>query len=164
MPEWVALAVICERPTHGFAIATLTTRTGPVGRVWQIPRPVVYRALGRLLDAGLITPECVEPGLGPQRTRYRATDAGHRAVEGWLAVPVEHVRDVRSHLLVKLALLERTGRDRSALLAGQRARLEPIAEALAREEPGPGLDEALLAWRRACAGAALAFLDDLSAR
>src|SRR5262249_44873611 len=55
------------------------------------------------LAAGLIAPQIVESGRGPQRTIYAATPAGHEAAAAWLDTPVEHVRDVRSHLLIKLA-------------------------------------------------------------
>ena len=84
---------------------------GELGRIWRIPRPVVYRAIGRLVEAGFITPASVEPGLGPQRTIYTVTVPGREAAEHWLSTPVEHVRDIRSHLLIKLALLHRAGRD-----------------------------------------------------
>lgn len=65
LPEWTVLAVLSQQPAHGFAVAQLTAAGGELGRVWQIPRPVIYRAIGRLLDAGLIVPSGVEPGLGP---------------------------------------------------------------------------------------------------
>jgi hypothetical protein len=45
----------------------------------------------------------------------------------WLTRPVEHTRDVRSELLVKLALLDRAGKDPQPLLAAQREQLVPVA-------------------------------------
>src|SRR5215467_6672444 len=79
LPEWTVLAVVNERPTHGFAIAQLTAPQGELGRIWHIPRPVIYRAIGRLLDAGLLVPGAVESGRGPQRTLYSVTPAGRGA-------------------------------------------------------------------------------------
>ena len=163
LPEWTVLAVISQQPTHGFAVAQLTTPDGELGRVWQIPRPVVYRAIGRLVEAGLIRAESVEPGLGPQRTIYTVTPQGRQAAERWLNTPVEHVRDIRSHLLLKLALLDRAGADPADLLERQRAVLEPIARAMqADQPPGDGIEATLLAWRRATAAAALEFLDTIA--
>jgi DNA-binding PadR family transcriptional regulator len=161
--EWVVLAVISERPTHGFAIAQLTAADGDLGRMWQIPRPVVYRALGRIEAADLIANGGTEPGNGPQRTIYAATSTGRRAVAAWLQTPVEHVRDVRSHLLLKLALLHRAGADPADLLRRQQAILAPIARAMitVHEEP-EGFEATLLAWRRANAAAALSFLADIT--
>ncbi len=164
LPEWTVLAVMSQQPTHGFVIAQLTTPDGELGRVWQIPRPVIYRAIGRLAEAGLIAPQGTEPGQGPQRTIYAATDEGRRAVGGWLDTPVEHVRDIRSHFLLKLALLHRQGTDPAGLIRRQRAVLEPIAAAIEAEAPERAFDVTLLAWRRANASAAIAFLDDIAAR
>jgi DNA-binding PadR family transcriptional regulator len=140
----------------------LTDRDGELGRIWHIPRPAIYRALGRVEAAGLVTPDAVEPGRGPQRTIYSTTQAGREAVDAWLGTPVRHVRDVRSHLLMKLALLERAGRDPVDLLIRQRAVLEPIVAAIRAESTErKGFDATLLAWRRATADATLSFLDDV---
>ena len=163
LTEWVVLGVIGERPAHGFAVAALTSDEGELGRIWHIPRPAIYRALGRVEAAGLVAPEGVEPGRGPQRTIYAITPPGREALETWLRTPVRHVRDVRSHLLMKLALLDRAGRDPADLLVRQRAVLEPIVAAIRAEpSPGEGFDAVLLAWRRATASAALSFLDDIT--
>jgi DNA-binding PadR family transcriptional regulator len=160
LPEWLVLAIIGQRPAHGFAVAQRTARAGDLGRIWQIPKAVVYRAIGRLLDAELIVPEGTEPGLGPQRTVYTVTAGGRDAAQRWLHAPVEHVRQIRSELLLKLALLDRAGENPAALLAAQRAVLEPIAEAIeVRRAVSTGFDSTLLAWRRATAIAALDFLD-----
>ena len=165
LAEQTVLVLLSQRPAHGFAVAQLTAPDGELGRIWRIPRPVVYRAIGRLVDAGLITPESVEPGLGPQRTIYTVTALGRQEAELWLSRPVEHVRDIRSHLLIKLALLYRAGRDPAELLRRQRATLEPIARAIqAPHDERDGFDEILLAWRRATAAAALGFLDEIAAK
>jgi DNA-binding PadR family transcriptional regulator len=165
LAEWTVLVLLSQRPAHGFAVSVLTAPDGELGRIWRIPRPVVYRAIGRLLDAGFITPESVEPGLGPQRTIYTATARGREEAEHWLSMPVEHVRDMRSHLLIKLALLHRAGRDPADLIKRQRAALDPIARAMQAPHAEPdGFDEILLAWRRATAAAALGFLDDIAAK
>ena len=163
LPEWLVLAILSRQPAHGFAVAQLTAPDGDLGRVWQIPKAVVYRAIGRLLDAGLIAPESTERGQGPQRTVYTATPPGSEAADRWLRTPVEHVRDIRSHLLLKLALLDRAGDDPADLLRDQRTVLGPIAEAIEdqRAQSG-GFEATLLAWRRATAVAALDFLDTIT--
>jgi DNA-binding PadR family transcriptional regulator len=163
LPEWLVLTILCQQPAHGFAVAQLTATEGDLGRVWQIPKAVVYRAIGRLLEAGLIAPEGTEPGLGPQRTVYTATHAGRDAAGRWLHAPVEHVRQIRSELLLKLALLDRAGENPAALLQAQRAVLEPIVAAIeTRRAHSAGFDATLLAWRRANAVAALDFLDTIA--
>lgn len=163
LPEWLVLAILGRQPSHGFAVAQLTAADGDLGRVWQIPKAVVYRAIGRLLDAGLIVPEGTEPGLGPQRTVYAATADGRAAARRWLHAPVEHVREIRSELLLKLALLDRAGESPADLLRAQRATLEPIVTAIeARRADSAGFDAVLLAWRRATAVAALEFIDTVT--
>jgi len=163
LPEWLVLAILSQQPMHGFAVAQLTAADGELGRVWQIPKAVIYRAIGRLLDARLIVPESTEQGLGPQRTIYAVTPEGRAAARRWLHAPVAHVRDIRSHLLLKLALLDRAGEDPADLLREQRAVLEPIARAIeARRAEQSGFESTLLAWRRATAVAALDFLDTIS--
>ncbi len=163
LPEWLVLALLSLQPMHGFALARLTASGGELGRVWQVPKAVIYRAIGRLEEAGLVTTEGTQPGLGPQRTVYTATPEGRRAAQLWLHTPVEHVRDIRSHLLLKLAMLDRAGGDPMDLLRSQRAVLEPIAEAIEdqRAKSG-GFDATLLAWRGATAVAALDFLDTIT--
>lgn len=163
LPEWTVLAVLREGPTHGFAVAALTAPSGELGRVWQIPRPVIYRALSRLAEAALVAPSAVESGPGPRRTIYTIAAEGAAAVDEWLVAPVRHVRQLRSHLLTKLALHNRRGLDPTALLAAQRAVLVPIAEAVAAErDQCDGFEAVLLTWRHSNATAALRFLDEIS--
>jgi DNA-binding PadR family transcriptional regulator len=163
LAEWTVLTLISEHPTHGFAIARLTAPDGELGRVWHVPRPVIYRTIGRLEEAGLVAPQTVEPGRGPQRTIYAATPVGRKAAAAWLDTPVEHIRDVRSQLLIKLALLDRAGTDPSSLLRRQKAILQPITSAISAERPQrKGFDATLHAWRRATAAAALSFLEDIT--
>jgi DNA-binding PadR family transcriptional regulator len=164
LAEYVVLAVIDEHPKHGFAVASLTAAQGELGRVWQIPRPVIYRSLSRLESEGLVTPGAVESGNGPVRQIFSSTPRGHRAVRRWLDAPVEHVRDMRSHLLMKLALIDRRGESPADLLRRQREALAPIISAFEpdRAADAAGFDATLVAWRRASALAALAFLDEVA--
>lgn len=164
LPEWTVLALLREQPRHGFALAACTAADGYIGRVWHIARPVIYRALDRLEAANLVHPLTVESGPGPQRTIYELTDAGRYAVDEWLAEPVRHVREMRSHLLVKLALLHNRGIEVQPLLRRQRDVLEPIVKALATErEQQDGFDAVIMAWRHTNAAAALDFVIAMAA-
>jgi DNA-binding PadR family transcriptional regulator len=162
LPEWTVLAVVRERPVHGFAVAALTARGGELGRVWQMPRPVIYRALSRLSDAGLVVQKEVESGGGPPRTVFEITDKGRVAVDEWLAQPVAHVRDFRSHLLMKLALRARRDLPMGELLAAQRTVLAPVLEAVRAERANAdGFDGVLLTWRYGNVLAAMRFLEEI---
>jgi hypothetical protein len=92
----------------------------------------------------------------------RITPSGQRAVTEWLDAPVEHVRDARSLLLLKLLFLHRSGADPRPLLDAQRARFEAIAARLRTSvNDSSGFDQTLLRWRLETAAAALRFIDSI---
>jgi PadR family transcriptional regulator AphA len=161
----LVLCLINEGPTHGFAIAHLLARDGSLGRVWHVDKPVIYRAAQRLEHLGLITVSDKQPSRrGAALSRLQITPDGRHAAEVWLRQPVGHPRDIRSELLVKLALLDRAGVDPRELLQAQRGQLAPIADALAsRMHTTTGHDHALALWRHESVSATLRFLDNLLA-
>lgn len=162
LAENIVLCLVAEGSTHGFAIARVVAADQDLGRIFHIPRPIVYRALERLLSADLVSVDGVQASpQGPQRTRYRITRAGRRAVDRWLGSPVAHIRDIRTEFLAKLVLLERAEVDDHPLIAAQREVVAPIVEALSRRT-GTGPDRVVDAWRYQTAQATLAFLDDLA--
>jgi PadR family transcriptional regulator AphA len=123
--EWAVLALLDEGPTHGFAIARAMAEDGEIGKVWSLRRPRVYYAIEALNRLGFARPTgTVASRSGPDRTVLRITPSGRRAVATWLITPVEHVRDARSLLLLKLLFLDRRHADREPLLRAQRACFE----------------------------------------
>ena len=136
--EWAVLALLAEEPSHGFAIARVMAPAGEVGRVWAVRRPLVYRAAETLTRMDLVRPTGTEASrTGPQRTVLAATPAGKRAVTRWLKTPVEHVRDGRSLLMLKLLFLARRGADATPLLTAQRDVFAVRAALLARAPTRP---------------------------
>jgi len=74
--------------------------------------------------------------------------------------PVEHVRDVRSLLMLKLLFLHRSGGDPGQLLEAEQALLEPVSEALeAQARELVGFERMLVQWRLESTRAVLRFLD-----
>jgi DNA-binding PadR family transcriptional regulator len=165
LAEWLVLCLVCERPQHGFAIARLLGPGGAMGQVWRVPKPVVYRALQRLEQLGLVqTTEQQPSNQGPVRSLVAPTPAGRKAATAWLVRPAGHNRDVRSELLVKLALLDRAGTDPQDLLDAQRAALVPVARGLEdRLAASSGFERTLALWRCETMSATLRFLDALPA-
>ena len=147
--EWAVLARVCERPTHGWPIVRALAADGEIGAIWTVRRASVYRALEALTSAGLIAETASETSPeGPERTIYRATQAGRMAVDIWLAAPVEHVRDLRSALLLKLVFGDRIGVDPAPLLASQAEILASLESALEqRLAAAAGADRLLLEYR-----------------
>jgi DNA-binding PadR family transcriptional regulator len=163
LTDWAVLAIVAEAPTHGFAVARELSATGAVGQVWTVARPLVYRSLATLTDRGLIEERGeTQSGRGPTRTMVRATRTGRAALVRWLDTPVEHVREVRTAFLLKLALNDRAGRASSALVARQQAQLAPVFDSLGRRPRGDGFDFVLAQWRRESARAVQRFLSSLA--
>jgi DNA-binding PadR family transcriptional regulator len=163
LTDWAVLGIVAEGPTHGFAIARELAPDRALGQVWTVARPLVYRSLATLTQRGLIEERGeTESGRGPARTIVRVTRTGRAAVTRWLGTPVEHVREVRTAFLLKIALCDRAGRATSELVARQQAQLAPVFAALGRRPKGEGFDFALAQWRRESARAVQRFLDSLA--
>ena len=161
--EWSVLALLAEQPGHGWALARQLTRTGEIGAVWSLGRPLVYRALESLEQRALIEAIGNEPGLrGPNRTIFRATQLGRDELERWLAEPVDHVRDIRATFLLKLILIDRAGLDPEPLLEAQRATVVPAIEALEARLTASGRTERILVhFRLESTRAVVYFIDSL---
>jgi DNA-binding PadR family transcriptional regulator len=152
---------VAEGPTHGFAVAKTLAPDGEIGRVWSLSRPLVYRSLDQLVDVGLVEKGAAEPSeRGPHRTTVEATARGKRMVRGWLTEPVEHVRDVRSLLMLKLLFIARSQLDPQPLLDAQKDQLLPVEAALeGRVGSTEGFERILARWRLESTRAVLRFLD-----
>jgi Predicted transcriptional regulators len=153
------LGIVAERPTHGWPVVRELAPDGAIGRIWTVSRPLVYRSIATLLADGLVEEYGEAAGVrGPQRTIVRATRRGRAALRRWLDEPVEHVREVRNALLVKLALRARAGRPSEALIERQIERLAPVFAAVTRRPSGDGFESVLATWRREQARAVQRFL------
>ena len=157
--EWACLGVIAEKPSHGFAVATRLAPTGDLGRIWSLSRPLTYRAIDQLIGRGYIETRGEEPGIaGGQRTVLRITRAGRAALQAWLTLPVPHLRDLRSELLLKLEIGQHVGAQQTAMLKEQRRIVDGIIRGLEKTSYD---DDIVTAWRIESAEAARRFLDRL---
>lgn len=172
--EWACLGIVGREPTHGFAVASRLKPTGDIGRVWSVSRALTYRALHQLTAYGYIEVVGSEPGVaGGARTIVAITADGRVRLDDWLATPVDHLRDFRTALLLKLVLSQDGGRDPRPLLQRQRDHVARLAVALTdaakpTDEPagGPATIEAadvVALWRSETAQSTLRFLDRLLA-
>jgi len=163
LAEWIVLCVVCEEPRHGFAIARLLDSDGSLGRIWRVPKPVVYRSVQRLEQLGLVRSAALQPShQGPAKSPVDATPAGRQLAVAWLHRPASHNRDVRSELLLKLALIDRAGADPSTLIDAQHDQLGPVARALRdRLATATGFERTLVLWRSETVSATLRFLEAL---
>ena len=156
--EYAVLGILAEGPSHGFAVAKELVANAEVGRILTVRRPLVYRALDRLVDQRLAEPVTTEKSdSGPNRTIHRVTGRGRTRLRRWLDKPVDHVRDMRIEFLLKLAIIRRSGRSPARLVRAQKESLQSTLEAL----DDPETDDHVEIWRRHNARAAGAFLDEL---
>jgi PadR family transcriptional regulator AphA len=131
LAESTCLALISQGVDHGWAIGSLLSPDGDLGRIWSLSRPLTYRAIDQLVERGLVTRTGTGEGRGRERMLLRATAAGKRAAAAWLDSPVEHLRDVRTELLLKLLLRQRAGLPVGALIESQEQALQPALDSLA---------------------------------
>jgi PadR family transcriptional regulator AphA len=139
--ERVCLALIAEQPCHGWALVRALSPDSAIGRVWSLSRPLTYRAIDGLLARGWVVRKGAARGAGPTRQILSATPTGRRQNQRWLSTPVEHIRDVRTELLLKLVLCDRRGVNRGPLLAAQRRAFAPHFEALRRAARARNADD-----------------------
>ncbi len=155
--EWACLGVLAGGPKHGFAVSQELRVSGSIGRVWSLTRPLTYRALDRLVDRGYAEVIGEEPGTaGGNRTMVSITRSGRGALRAWCRTPVEHLRDLRSELLLKLVVSERNGFDTSRLITAQRI----IVNEFVRTHRTSS--DVVESWRHEMAVAAERFLDSLT--
>ena len=106
--DQIVLAIIGEKPQHGFAISKELDNDPSLAAVVRIRRPLVYRSINCLLDAKLIRESKIEPGdQGSQRVIFTVTSTGKLASNTWLNEVVDHPRDARIELLAKFVLRNR---------------------------------------------------------
>jgi DNA-binding PadR family transcriptional regulator len=153
--EWACLGLLYPAPTHGFAIAARLKPGGDIGRVWSLSRALTYRALDQLANRGFAESVGEEPGIaGGNRTILAATRDGRAQLRRWLATPVEHLRDVRSELLLKLIIAEACRIDIAPMLERQDAHIERLAAALSYQ----GTSDVVTMWRFESSQAAMRFI------
>ena len=93
------LALLAERPAHGFALSRLLAEEGEIGQVWTMLRPRVCRALEDLGDAGLIEAgETESSDRGPARAVFSPDPGGAGRARARLA-QTEAARDCVGDLI-----------------------------------------------------------------
>lgn len=153
--EWACLGILYKAPTHGFAIAARLKPDAHIGRIWSLSRALTYRSLEQLTVRDLIKPIGEEPGIaGGNRTVLAATRRGRAQFRRWLHTPVDHLRDFRSELLIKIVLADDNGIDITDTLDAQRARITEFLSHLDEHDS----NDVVHLWRYESAAGALRFL------
>lgn len=159
--DHLVLSLIDEQPAHGFAIAKLLNNDDSLAAVMRVRRPLVYRSLNALNDAGLIRASKTEAGdQGSERTVYRTTARGAREVTEWLDGVVAHPRDARIELLAKFVCRSRRGLSNIELARHQREVFENIARQFdAGVDSTTGAARLVAMWRHESVSSMIALLE-----
>ena len=165
LTDWLVLAILCEEPRHGFAVARELEPASELGAIWTVRRPLVYRAIDHLVDLDLVEARAVEPGRqGPHRTVMAPTRSGRARVSRWLDQPVDHPRDVRTTLLAKLALRTRRGDALTPLARAQLDRINGVRDGVEQKRrQSEGVDRLTMQWRVSANDAIASFLETVIA-
>ena len=153
----VVLALIVHTPRHGWALQEVLSPRGEVGQAWTLSKQLVYRAIDSLVEAGLARRTAPKDGGGADRVVISATASGRRAATKWLDTPVQHLRDVRTELVVKVMLREQFGLPATPFIKLQRQQFEPLIAAI---ETTPATTPVHM-WRRESASAIKRYLTRL---
>ena len=125
--DQIVLAIIGEKPQHGFAVSKELETDPSLSAVIRARRPLVYRSINSLVNAKLIRETKTEPGdQGSPRVVYATTATGKNTTTKWLNDTVDHPRDARIELLAKFVLRNRRAMNSKQLATRQRKLLERI--------------------------------------
>ena len=129
--DQIVLALIGEKPRHGFAVSKELETDPSLSAVIRAPRPLVYRSINSLVDARLIRETKTEPGdQGSQRVIYATTATGKSTTSTWFNDTVDHPRDARIELLAKFVLRSRRNLKNQQLAKRQKKLFERQAAKL----------------------------------
>lgn len=153
----VVLALIVQKPRHGWAIHEELAPKGEIGRAWTLSRQLVYRAIDTLESDDLVKRAQPKDGGGGDKVIISPTAKGKARVKFWLDQPVTHLRDVRTELVVKMMLRERAGLPAKKFLAAQHNAFAPLLQAIETSPAETPVDM----WRRESASAVKRYLTRL---
>ena len=153
----VVLALVVHTPRHGWAIHEELAPSGDIGRAWTLSRQLVYRAIETLVEDGLVRRAIPKDGGGADKVVISPTAKGTRTLRQWLDEPVNHLRDVRTELVLKVMLRERFELPLATFITAQRDIFDPLIAAI-NEAPA---ETAVDMWRRESASAVKRYLTRL---
>ena len=143
----VVLGLLSRGQQHGYDLKRRHDELFPAAK--EIAFGQVYAALGRLRDKGLVEEAARERVDGPDRTKYRITDAGRAELGAWLArvepVP-DHAANPVATKVTLLLLAEGAQRTVEHLVRERAVRVARMRElTTAKQHPGSTLQEVLAA-------------------
>ncbi len=119
--EFILLGFLLEKPVHGYDLYRDISTINDLSEVWHIKQSQLYALLEKLEAAGLVSSTHVTTESFIARREYKATPEGKSSFQVWIALPVEHPREMRQEFLGKLYFARQAGTDKAlALVTAQR--------------------------------------------
>jgi PadR family transcriptional regulator, regulatory protein AphA len=119
--EFILLGFLLEKPVHGYDLYRDISKINDLSEVWHIKQSQLYALLEKLEAAGLVSSTHVTTESFIARREYKATPEGKSTFQVWIALPVEHPREMRQEFLGKLYFARQAGTDKAlALVTAQR--------------------------------------------
>jgi DNA-binding PadR family transcriptional regulator len=139
--EFILLGFLLVKPVHGYDLYREISSINDLSEVWHIKQSQLYALLEKLEAAGMVSSTHVTTESFIARREYKATPEGKATFQVWIALPVEHPREMRQEFLGKLYFARQAGTEKAlALVSAQKqnclewqAMLEKL---LADTEPG----------------------------
>lgn len=155
----VCLTLIVNGAEHGWAVVQQLQPTTPLGRIWSLSRALTYRSIEHLIELKYVRRRGVTAGRGADRRLVHATSLGRSKAHNWLQTPVEHLRDVRTELLLKLELRTQAKKSNVAFIRRQQKMFGPVIATLGARARSSRIPVDL--WRSESAKSVDAFLHRL---
>ncbi|MHB1130463.1 MAG: hypothetical protein ACYC06_10525 [Ilumatobacteraceae bacterium] len=152
----ICLALIVNGAEHGWAVVQQLQPETQFGRIWSLSRALTYRSIEHLIELKYIRRRGVTAGKGADRRLIHPTSLGRSVTHQWLETPVEHLRDVRTELLLKLELRTQAKKHNVAFIRRQQKIFAPVTSSLETTAQSSKVPVDL--WRRESAKSVDAFL------
>jgi len=155
------MALLVDRPDHGYGLFRRLQDDPGWGRIWTIQRSELYFLLRKLTARGWVRPLLEEKAGGPTRSKVGPTPLGRRRLMEWIRTPVSSPRDLRTAFVAKLYLAMQRGPKSARALLGRQRRVLRLR--LRKEGVIHKTDQvtAILGVRSAQTRAVLIYLDEL---
>jgi DNA-binding PadR family transcriptional regulator len=142
--SYALLGLLEESARHGYDLKQSYDRR--FGATKPIRFGQVYRTLSQLVRDGLVVVAGVEPGAGPDRTRYSITTEGVTDLGTWLGEPEEPQPQLQTVLFTKVVLALMSGRPAERFLDRQRTKhLAAMRDLTSARRTAPSTKDSLLA-------------------
>jgi PadR family transcriptional regulator, regulatory protein AphA len=108
--EHVLLALVDQKPMHGYELYQELCAMQGIDRIWNIKQALMYALLDKLERMDFLTSKLVPGEAYPPRKYFTLTPHGRSTLYAWMQTPVRRARDLRQEFLAKLIIARRYGK------------------------------------------------------